>query len=266
MGISPLSAVIACALLTGVRQLVRSPKLDVVSRTLGRVSALALVLFCLVQPFLVQIYFVPSRSMAPTLLPGDFVFGLKRPSKFARGEVVVFRRSGESESGTDFVKRVVGLPGEVVEIRGGRVFVDGKALDEPYVLEPWTGDVKFVRYAGDARPEWRGRVIPVHTNAGTANWNTDVDPEFAIALQADGNSLPLDRLSEEDQHLMLELATSPPAPIPGGQFLVLGDNRHGSRDGRNWGLISQRDIAAKVVGVAFPLGRMGGLKRNSPPP
>lgn len=266
MGISPLTAVIACAILTGARLLVRSPRFWPASRTLGRVSALALVLFALIQPFVIQIYFVPTRSMTPTLLPGDFVVGLKRPKSIARGDIVVFRPRGLSKTKEEFIKRVVGVSGEVVEIHNGQVLVDGNSLDEPYVLEPWAGDVKFVRYAGVARPEWRGRMIPVHTNGGTANWNTDIEPEFAIGLQPDGTFLPLDRLTEADRRLMIELLNSPSAPIPDGQLLVLGDNRHGSRDSRNWGLLAKADVAANVVAIAFPLSRVGGLKRNSPPP
>lgn len=97
-------------------------------------------------------YIIPSGSMYPTLQEGDIVLGSKlsygfripftlnmlyqyRPVK--RGDVVIFTRpddptTGLNEDWTNFVKRVIALPGEEVEVRGNKVFIDGKELYEPY--------------------------------------------------------------------------------------------------------------------------------------
>jgi signal peptidase I len=77
-----------------------------------------------------HIYAIPSRSMAPTLLPGDqiVVTSYFRGAP-ARGHVIVFERDGEL-----LVKRVIGVPGDLVDSRLGRVRIGGYTLSEPYVL------------------------------------------------------------------------------------------------------------------------------------
>lgn len=81
---------------------------------------------------------VPTGSMEPTILVGDRIWtdkiSLRLGSQIQRGDMVVFDPPVLAES--QFLKRVIGLPGETVEIRQGRVFIDGTALSEPYLLEP----------------------------------------------------------------------------------------------------------------------------------
>ncbi len=95
--------------------------------------AFALV-FGFVRPFVLEAFYIPSESMVPTLEVGDRVFVNKFVYRFAepeRGDVVVFRSvEGENE---DLIKRVVALPGETVHAAGGRVYVDGRLLVEPYL-------------------------------------------------------------------------------------------------------------------------------------
>ncbi len=129
---------------------------------LGEFPVLVLVAFVLaflIKTFLVQAFYIPSGSMEPTLLPGDRVlvdkvsYRLREPR---RGEVVVFEdphpaaRPDRGLVGTlihwltdglgltrpaeeDFIKRIIGLPGDSVEGRRGRVYVNGKPLEEPYL-------------------------------------------------------------------------------------------------------------------------------------
>ena len=83
----------------------------------------------------VQIYAIPSSSMAPTLRPGDkIVVTPYLRSSPARGDVVVFA----SPSGQDelIIKRIVGMPGDLVDSRLGRVRIGGHTFPEPYVLNP----------------------------------------------------------------------------------------------------------------------------------
>jgi len=96
--------------------------------------------FCVwfvVQMFVAQAFTIPSESMEPTLMKGDRVLVNKVAHRFGdvhRGDVVVFEGTA-SRCGTFhyLVKRVVGLPGETVEGRGGRVWVDGEPLAEDYL-------------------------------------------------------------------------------------------------------------------------------------
>jgi signal peptidase I len=106
----------------------------------------AVILALFVRTFVVQAFKIPTGSMENNLLIGDhllvnkFVFAptLGRAEQtllpidtIRRGDVIVFKYPEEPER--DFIKRVIGLPGETLELRNKQVFINGKALDEPYV-------------------------------------------------------------------------------------------------------------------------------------
>jgi signal peptidase I len=87
----------------------------------------------LVQAFLIKPYRIPSESMAATLVPRDRVLVSKiayRLHEPRRGDIVVI---DSAAVGRVLIKRVVGLPGETLELRDGQVYVDGRLLVEPYV-------------------------------------------------------------------------------------------------------------------------------------
>ncbi|MGE0704156.1 MAG: signal peptidase I [Vicinamibacterales bacterium] len=107
---------------------------------------IAVVLALFIRTFVVQAFKIPTGSMENNLLIGDhllvnkFVYGPSESSlertllpmgTISRGDVVVFKYPEEPER--DFIKRVIGLPGETLELREKRVFIDGQPLDEPYV-------------------------------------------------------------------------------------------------------------------------------------
>ncbi|HAS09613.1 MAG TPA: signal peptidase I [Acidimicrobiaceae bacterium] len=98
----------------------------------------ALVVALVVKTFLIQAFYIPSESMVPTLEVGDRVLVNKlsyTTGDIDRGDIVVFARPGGpgSDGIEDLIKRVVALPGETVEGRGGQVFIDGQPLAEPYL-------------------------------------------------------------------------------------------------------------------------------------
>ncbi|MGH9156919.1 MAG: signal peptidase I [Acidimicrobiales bacterium] len=112
----------------------------------------ALLVAFVVKTFLVQAFYIPSLSMAPTLEVNDRVLVNKLSYDLhdvRRGDVIVFR-SPESSETKDLIKRVVGLPGDTVESRDGHMVVNGRMLEEPY-LRPsvTTGPMQ-------------SRVIPAH--------------------------------------------------------------------------------------------------------
>jgi signal peptidase I len=115
---------------------------------LGRVRSLrewatviagAIGIALIVRAFLLASFFIPSPSMTPTLHNGDRVLVNKlayRMHDVHRGDVVVFERPPELKDAPevkDLIKRVIGLPGETVEFRDGRILIDGHLLDEPYL-------------------------------------------------------------------------------------------------------------------------------------
>jgi signal peptidase I len=146
----------------------------------------ALIVALIVKTFLVQAFYIPSASMAPTLKQNDRVLVNKLTYRFGdvdRGDIVVFERPPLAQGDPDmhdFIKRVVGLPGEEIEARNGRVFVDGERLREPYLargmrttgLEPTTIPDEHVFVMGDNRSASSdSRVfdaIPIDTIVGRA--------------------------------------------------------------------------------------------------
>lgn len=99
----------------------------------------ALVVALVIKTFLIQAFYIPSGSMEPTLDVGDRVLVNKLSYDFHdvnRGDLVVFERpEGSSGEIKDLIKRVIGLPGEQVEGRDGRILIDGRVLEEPYLAD-----------------------------------------------------------------------------------------------------------------------------------
>jgi len=137
---------------------------------------IAVILALFVRTFVVQAFKIPTGSMENNLLIGDhllvnkFVFG---PTESAvertilptgtvrRGDVVVFKFPVEPER--DFIKRVIGLPGETLELRNKKVYVNGSPLEEPYVhfLEPPSGDPSMHEFtSSDLRERYGPVVVP----------------------------------------------------------------------------------------------------------
>jgi signal peptidase I len=121
------------------------------------IVAVALLLALGIQAFLVKPFRIPSESMVPTLTVGQRVLVDRVSYRFTdpeRGDIIVFKpprgaddntcgveqgslqpcpRPTKERSDTNFIKRVVGLPGERLKVEGGRVVINGKPLDEPYI-------------------------------------------------------------------------------------------------------------------------------------
>lgn len=103
------------------------------------IVAAAVGLAILVRTYAVQTFYVPSGSMAPTLLAGDRILVDKLPfvsDDIRRGDIVVFHAVvGDIGRGqpSDLVKRVIGLPGETISSKGDTVYIDGKPLAEPWL-------------------------------------------------------------------------------------------------------------------------------------
>jgi len=143
---------------------------------------IAVVLALFIRTFVVQAFKIPTGSMEQNLLIGDhllvnkFVFGptvtpLERavlPMKeLHRKDVIVFKYPKDPER--DFIKRVIGLPGETVELKNKRVYIDGKRLDEPYVyfledpppIPQETGQAgELVTISGDPRVNYGPVTVP----------------------------------------------------------------------------------------------------------
>jgi signal peptidase I len=98
----------------------------------------ALLVALIIKALLIQAFYIPSESMVPTLKIGDRVLVNKvsyRVHDIHRGDIVVFERpNGETDPRIkDLIKRVIGLPGDVIEARDGKVLINDHVLDEPYL-------------------------------------------------------------------------------------------------------------------------------------
>lgn len=132
---------------------------------------IAVILALFIRTFVVQAFKIPTGSMEPNLLVGDhllvnkFVFGpttggfergVLPMRAVRRGDIVVFKYPEEPDR--DFIKRVIGLPGETLEVRQRQVLINGEALDEPYAhfLFPVAADDN----GGDVRSRYGPVTVP----------------------------------------------------------------------------------------------------------
>lgn len=178
--------------------------------------------------FLVQPFRIPSGSMEPTLRVGDFLLVDKQsfaPSgvldrmllpatHVKRGDLVVFHYP--VDPALHLVKRVVGVPGDRLRMRGGRVLVNGHPLTEPYA------------FYSPALPNGFRDDFPSLLEA-----DPSVDLRWWIEL----------RRSVQEGEVV----------VPAGQYFVLGDNRNDSEDSRYWGFVPQSALVGRPLLVYFTL-------------
>ncbi len=177
--------------------------------------------------FVVQPFRIPSASMEPTLRVGDFLLVDKQsyapagvldrllpPARIKRGDLVVFHYPVDPS--LHLVKRVVGLPGDRVRLRGGRVLVNGRALAEPYAFYSPT--------------------LP--------NGFRD---DFPSLLEADP-SVDLRWWIE-----LRQIVSGGDVIVPAGEYFVLGDNRNDSEDSRYWGFVPRSAGVGRPLLVYFSL-------------
>jgi len=209
----------------------------------------------LLRSFLVEPFRIPSPSMMPTLVEGDFIlvnkfaYGLRWPvlnSKFLeigepqRGDVMVFR--WPRDPSINYIKRVVGVPGDEISYRNKTVYVNGVPAPQTMLGE----------YIG--------------MGAGTRFTSTDLRLEDLTGV--DHQILVDPRSPDYKCNLFQALVVGGAIRVPEGSYFMMGDNRDNSSDSRCWGFVPEANLVGKAFAIwmnwdwqldGFPIdwGRLG---------
>jgi signal peptidase I len=194
-------------------------------------TVLAVGLF--VMTFVFQNFEIPSASMEKTLLIGDHVLvdriTLAPPSAFApfvhyrdvrRGDIIVFYKPHPETPDLYLVKRCIGVPGDHIHLRGGVVYLNGVAQNEPYAGMPADDGNPYHAYT-PYRDDFPG--VPPDPN------DANVTPSWALELPT--------HISNGD------------LVVPPGAVFAMGDNRTESLDGRFWGFVPRENIVGRPMFV-----------------
>lgn len=208
----------------------------------------------LLRSFLVEPFKIPSGSMIPTLQVGDFIlvnkftYGIRLPivskklvemNSPKRGDVMVFHYP-ENPS-LDYIKRVIGLPGDNIAYRNKKVFVNGVPQEQQH-----EGEYNYVESG----------LRFVHTE----RYNEKLDGHpHALLINPEMPGFHLDAVAEFPHREVCNYSDDEVrCTVPDGHYFMLGDNRDNSRDSRYWGFVPDN----MIVGKAFMIWmNFGDLKR-----
>ena len=207
----------------------------------------------LLRSFLAEPFRIPSGSMMPTLLVGDFIlvnkfaYGIRLPvlnrkvieiGLPQRGDVVVFKYPKNPT--VDYIKRVVGVPGDTIGYQDKILYVNG----EPQQQSP----------------------LGVYTGTGSGTRETGVQHNLELLGEIEHEVLVNQRTP--DFGFGCQVLMRGPITIPEGQYFAMGDNRDNSNDSRCWGLVPEENLVGKAFAIwmnwdgnspGFPVawGRLG---------
>src|SRR5581483_2508616 len=204
----------------------------------------------LLRSFVVEPFKIPSGSMISTLLVGDFIlvnkfsYGIRLPvinkkivdlDEPKRGEVMVFRYP-ENPS-LDYIKRVVGIPGDRIDYRNKRLTINGRLLpvemgDDFQYVESGLSYVNAMRF-------WE--------TLGDRRHAVIINPDAPPVLLASVRQFPLRDYCEYNE-------TGFTCTVPPGQYFMMGDNRDSSSDSRYWGFVPEGNIVGKAFLVWWNFG------------
>lgn len=216
----------------------------------GLSNWLVLGLIGLGKTFLIEPMQIPSSSMRPGLIVGDFIvinklaYGVRIPflneaiipvGQPQRGDVAVFRFPPDPR--LNYIKRIIGTPGDTVEYRNKRLTVNGV----PYASEPLT------EYVYTDVPNQPYRAIRMRESMGTRQYETLDNPKAPTYDPAAVRPFPYAEACRYDDMGFV-------CTIPAGHYLALGDNRDNSNDGRYWGFVPDNHLAGRAFAIWMNFG------------
>ena len=206
----------------------------------------------LLRSFLFEPFKIPSGSMIPTLLVGDLIlvnkfhYGIRLPvinkKIFAnhdpqRGDVMVFRYPVDPRQ--DYIKRVVGVPGDEVSYLNQRLSING----QPVETKP----------LGDFYDEDSLHYAPMFSEKlGAVEHRILVDPRRPAYYGGDNKSFPMHENCRYSPEGVV-------CKVPPGHYFMMGDNRDNSQDSRYWGFVPDENIVGKAFFVWMNFGNLGRI-------
>jgi signal peptidase I len=200
-----------------------------------------------VMTFLLQSFVIPTGSMEKNILIGDHLLVNKvayarsqgsidniifPQAEIERGSIVTFKAPAELDK--EYVKRVIGLPGETIRIVNKKVYINGEPLDEPYVLF----DEKVGETPADYFPLRQPRYIDVLGKISYLPFYVNDENGFVDAKRSV-------ELCERFKHAVINVDNKKVFKIPAGHYFCMGDNRDHSYDSRFWGTVPAGFIIGK---------------------
>ncbi len=213
-----------------------------------------LIVFVL-RSFIVEPFKIPSGSMIPTLLVGDFIlvnkytYGIRLPvinkkiiavNEPQRGDVMVFRYP--EDPSLDYIKRVIGTPGDVVSYQNKRLSVNGQPVEMTRIDD----------YLHPERLYYSEQYLAKFGNVEHRLLNDTDAPAFV----PDVGRFPYRENCTYN-------AAGVICKVPAGHYFMMGDNRDNSRDSRSWGFVPEENIVGKAFFIWLnfsDLGRIGSFK------
>lgn len=217
--------------------------------------------------FVAEPFQIPSSSMRPGLVKGDFIlvnkfaYGIRVPvlntvavptGTIARGDVVVFNYPVEPQ--LNYIKRIVGVPGDVIEYRDKVLTVNGKAEQNMAAgNHTYPDDSHNVpRHAERFEADLDGRRFDILKEPDTPSVNAPTWNYYQDLMAQTGYQSGL------EQHCQYaEDGSGFRCTVPEGKYFAMGDNRDSSADSRYWGFVDDKLIVGKAFFIWLNLGEMG---------
>lgn len=209
----------------------------------------------LVRSFVVEPFQIPSSSMRPGLIPGDFIlvnkfaYGIRLPvlnqtiiptGAPKRGDVMVFEFP--LDRSTNFIKRVIGLPGDVVEYRDKQLLINGKLQPQTLITDSQYVDDNSVSLR---KPQQYSENLSGHVHTLYAE---NGYPVFDPIQVENYHQRGLVNFPDNCQYDLQE-ARWFKCTVPSGHYFMMGDNRDNSGDGRYWGFVPDNHVVGKAFFV-----------------
>jgi signal peptidase I len=224
----------------------------------------------LARQFVAQAFKIPSSAMEPTFHIGDHIFVTKLRAP-ERGDIAVFQQPCQPER--DYIKRIVALENDTVEVRCGVLYVNAKRItgelvkaDDGYRDMNEMDGLWFERRAARYRETLGGKTYDVF---GSADRDDDALRDFPQEIAPSCASQPdfPQPSSVQQPGKIVETNAAPADPctphrhfvVPPGHVFGMGDNRHNSNDSRYWGAIPVAYIRGTVTGIWLPVARFGSV-------